>query len=153
MKYLHTLPLVSIPHDVNTMRHRLNKIMSSENPQFEDDMLKIIGFEGGNMQRVRMAQFSVVSTDAPIDEDMNRLEIAGDMSTDAGTEQSHTKTMIERAMKVLNEEERIVIRAYFGFDWVEQSLTSCGELIGCVAENARLIKNRALKKMARAVSI
>jgi len=93
-----------------------------------------------------------VSVDAPLgnDEDGSLLDVL--INTDALSADRHLvdeslRAEITRALGILNERERNIVKAFFGIDGPEMTLDEIGSKFGLTRERVRQIKEKALGRL------
>ena len=93
-----------------------------------------------------------ISMDAPFAEgDENSLldVLVNDDSPMADCEpvMESLRNEIKRALKTLNERERMILEAFFGIDQPEMTLEEIGEKFGLTRERVRQIKEKAIRRL------
>ena len=93
-----------------------------------------------------------VSVDAPINDDEgNSLldVIASDEGAEADNElvAESLREEICRALSVLNDRERIIIKSFFGINQAEQTLEEIATKCGLTRERVRQVKEKAIRKL------
>ena len=93
-----------------------------------------------------------VSVDAPINDDEgNSLldVIASDEGAEADNElvAESLREEICRALSVLNDRERIIIKSFFGINKAEQTLEEIATKCGLTRERVRQVKEKAIRKL------
>lgn len=93
-----------------------------------------------------------ISMDAPFAEgDENSLldVLVNDDSPMADRElvMESLRNEIKRALKTLNERERMILEAFFGIDQPEMTLEEIGEKFGLTRERVRQIKEKAIRRL------
>ena len=93
-----------------------------------------------------------VSVDAPFadGEDNNLLDVlvnADSPNADRGLINESLATEVERALEILTERERDIIRYFFGIGCSEMTLEEIGEKFDLTRERVRQIKEKAIRKL------
>ena len=93
-----------------------------------------------------------VSVDAPFvdGEDSSLLDILVNDSSPSADKQLLLESLrqeIQKALKILNERERLVITAYFGIGQQEMTLDEIGEKYDLTRERVRQIKEKAIRRL------
>ena len=93
-----------------------------------------------------------ISVDAPFadGEDNSLLDVlvnADSPNADRGLINESLATEVERALEILTERERDIIRYFFGIGWSEMTLEEIGEKFDLTRERVRQIKEKAIRKL------
>ncbi|MFH1567309.1 MAG: RNA polymerase sigma factor RpoD/SigA [Gemmatimonadota bacterium] len=93
-----------------------------------------------------------ISLDAPAypneDTPLHAVFAARETNLDEGYEDSEMRRAVSQCLKVLDERELQIVRAYFGLENLEpMTLEQIGDAMGVTRERVRQLRNRALEKI------
>ncbi len=129
----------------------------------DEDLAAQLGVRVAKVRRVREASATPSSLDQPIavmeeGHDMKLSDVLADpdaVDAEAALMAHEREVAVRRAMRSLKPRERAVLKMRFGFYTGDtsdgQTLEAVGTVMGFTRENARLIQNKAIKKLARAL--
>ena len=138
--------LYRLEGEIATLSQKLDRAPTPEELSAHTEM---------NQQRIRKA-YEVrqpdVSLDAPAfserGDEIQTLFESALPAADTLMETDAIEATLKECMEILDERERLIIRAYFGFtDGSPRTLEGIGEEIGLTRERIRQLRNRALDKI------
>lgn len=146
------LPLNQVG-SVNKITRELNKFeQEHERKPSVDEIAERVDLPEDKIADAMKANSRHVSMDAPIadGEDSSMIDfLAGDSSnTDRELAIESLKAEVSRILKLLNDKEQKVLRAFFGIDGSpEMTLDEIGEKYNLTRERVRQIKEKALRRL------
>lgn len=146
------LPLNQVG-SVNKITRELNKFeQEHERKPSVDEIAERVDLPEDKIADAMKANSRHVSMDAPIadGEDSSMIDfLAGDSSnTDKELAIESLKAEVSRILKLLNDKEQKVLRAFFGIDGSpEMTLDEIGEKYNLTRERVRQIKEKALRRL------
>ena len=117
------------------------------------EIADVVGMEEDKVEQLLNLNARHVSTDAPLDDsdDANFLDVfvqSDEIETDSAVEQESANRAIRHSLDLLSEQERTIIRMYFGLGTSrEYSLEEIAMKLDISRERTRQIRDRALKRL------
>lgn len=149
--------IVRLPINQVGNSHRIAKELNKFEQEFErkpsiDEMAERVDLSEDKIAEAMKMNGRHVSMDAPFSEgeDGSLLDVLPNNDTpDADTEllKESLKEEIVRALDILNDRERKVIKAFFGIDQPEMTLDEISNKYNLTRERVRQIKEKALRRL------
>lgn len=149
--------IVRLPLNQVGSVNKINRVLNKFEQEYErkpsvDEIAEKVELPEDKIEEAMKVNSHQVSVDAPFadGEENSLLDVLPNNNApaaDEGLEIESLREEIERALEMLNDKERVIVKAFFGIGEPEMTLEEIGDKYGLTRERVRQIKEKAIRRL------